>query len=412
MRDDYKLPPIEVEKVYSSLSQTIDWGLNQLNIPGIWSASTGRDVLIGVIDTGWPDHPDIGDNAIKGKSFVNNESIEDQHGHQTHCVGIICAKNNNSGMVGVAPDSKCLCVKGLSNSGSGSSAGIAESIEYCISKGVDIISLSLGGPSPSPKIQAAIRKAYLKNIPVVCAAGNSGLSGVNYPAAFEECIAVGAFDKNNKIAYFSSIGKQVEIAAPGVSIYSTYKNKSYARLSGTSMACPFVAGVIGLLISKAKSENKTLTVKEIRELISKEADDMGLEGRDFAWGHGIIDADGMILNTPDPKPKPKPDPKPEPKPEPKPDPKPEPKPDPKPEPKPEPKPDPKPEPKPEPERKNWLKRNISWVVFGLFLVCFLSLFLFFMYRDKENHKEALPYINEYGEVDWDAKYLYDKSQNK
>ena len=129
-------------------------------------------------------------------------------------------------MVGVAPDSKCLCVKGLSNSGSGSSSSVASAINYCIDSKVDIISMSLGSSSPKEAISLAVKRAYQANIAVICAAGNSGIAGVNYPAAFQECIAVGAFGKSKKIAYFSSRGHQVEIAAPGVNILSTYTNQS------------------------------------------------------------------------------------------------------------------------------------------------------------------------------------------
>ena len=423
MSSEFKLPPIKVEEVFSTSSQTIDWGVNQLNIPKIWESTTGKDVVIGVIDTGMPNHKDIGDNAIEGKSFIAGETIEDKHGHQTHCVGIICAKNNSEGMVGVAPDSKCLCVKGLSNSGSSSADSVASAIHYCIDSKVDIISMSLGGPSPKQSIHLAIKRAYESNIPVICAAGNSGIAGVNYPAAFQESIAVGAFDEKKKIAYFSSKGFQVEVAAPGVKILSTYINQSYSKLSGTSMACPFVAGVVALLISKLKSEGKSYTVDGIRDLLKIHADDAGPEGKDWSFGHGIIDADGMIIGTPDPKkpepkpnPEPKPDPEPDPKPEPKPDPKPEPKPDPKPDPKPEPEPDPKPNPKPDPKPdpkpepipnpvqiiKKFFLKNLAWIFCSLLLIIILIIGSCMYFSGGE--KDRPEWIDESGEVDWDKKF--------
>lgn len=391
-KDNFKLPPFEIEETFSSLSQTKDWGLINLNIPSIWSKTKGGGIIIGVIDTGMPYHPDIGNNAIEGKSFIKNESIEDKNGHQTHCVGIISAKNNEYGMVGVAPDSKCLCVKALSNKGSGSSKGVADAIKYCISKDVDIISMSLGASTPSPEIQSAVRDAYRKNIPVVCAAGNNGFSGVSYPAAFDECIAVAAYSQNNKIAYFSSRGKQVEIAAPGVSIFSTYKNKTYAKLSGTSMACPFVSGVIALILSLYKKQNKKITVNEIRDLLQNNADDMGDIGKDSDWGYGIIDADGMLLNTPD-KPNPEPEPEPEPKPTPK--------------PKPEPEPEPEPKPKPEPiEQPSFWRKNVAWIVCISFLI--LALIYWGFQKFGEVEIPPPPYINQDGSVDWDKKYEMDK----
>ena len=299
MRDEVNLYPVKIEKVFTSLSEAIDWGLSKFKIPELWKTSRGKDVVVGVIDTGWPNHQDIGDNAIKGKNFTSDESIEDKNGHQTHCVGIISAKNNNAGVVGVAPDSKCLCVKALNDSGSGSNLGIARAIHYCIDSKVDIINMSLGSTIPSFEVRSAVKRAYDNNIPVVCAAGNIGESGVNYPAAFDECIAVGAFNKLNKIADFSSKGMELDIAAPGVDILSTYSQNSYAVLSGTSMACPFVSGVLALLISKFKAQGIPYTIDDIKKIILTEADDMGDEGLDASWGYGMIDPDGMIINAPE-----------------------------------------------------------------------------------------------------------------
>jgi subtilisin family serine protease len=432
MSDEFKLPPIKVEEVLSTFSQTTDWGLSQLNIPKIWETTTGKGITIGVIDTGMPNHKDIGDNAIEGKSFIDGETIEDKHGHQTHCVGIISAKNNSEGMVGVAPDSKCLCVKGLSNSGSGSSSSVASAINYCIDSKVDIISMSLGSSSPKEAISLAVKRAYQANIAVICAAGNSGIAGVNYPAAFQECIAVGAFGKSKKIAYFSSRGHQVEIAAPGVNILSTYTNQSYSKLSGTSMACPFVAGVVALLMSKLKSEGKSYTVTEIRNLLKTHADDAGVKGKDWSFGHGIVDADGMIIDTPDPKkptPKPKPEPKPEPKPTPKPKPAPKPKPTPKPTPKPKPKPTPNPKPAPEPKPtpepdpapkpkpgprpviKDFFLKNLAWIccLIVFVIICTLGFFVYFSEEEEEYNPE---WLNENGEVDWDMKFELESKTKK
>ena len=137
---DIELPPFKIEKIMSSLSQSSGWGVKELNIPSIWKETTGEGVTIGVIDTGLPQHEDIGDNAVKGRSFIKGQDIFDRNGHQTHCVGIISAKNNTQGMVGVAPSAKCLCVKGLSDQGSGSYQAIADAINYCVKQEVDLIS--------------------------------------------------------------------------------------------------------------------------------------------------------------------------------------------------------------------------------------------------------------------------------
>ena len=161
-KDITRLPKFTVEEVVSSFSQVNGWGIKKLNIPDVWRKYQGENVKIAVIDTGFPVHQDIGSNAIKGISCIDGESIEDLHGHQTHCVGIISAKNNEFGMVGVAPKSRCLCIKGLSNSGRGSHLSLKSALQYCLEQDVDIISLSLGSPSPSPQVYDVIKKIHKK----------------------------------------------------------------------------------------------------------------------------------------------------------------------------------------------------------------------------------------------------------
>ena len=127
MRDEISLPPIVIEEVLTTQSQTADWSVNQFELQKIWKqfpATKGRGVTIGVIDTGVPRHVDLQGNVIAGKNFIPGQDEFDNHGHQTHCVGIICAKDNSIGTVGVAPEAKCLCVKALSDTGSGSYSGL------------------------------------------------------------------------------------------------------------------------------------------------------------------------------------------------------------------------------------------------------------------------------------------------
>jgi len=299
-REKTTLPSYEVNEEISALSQVIDWGLKQLNVPAAWSITRGGGITAMVIDTGHPIHPDIGDNAIEGKNFIPGEPLEDENGHQSHCTGIICAKDNDTGMVGVAPEAKCISVKALAKSGSGSYLGLADALDYAIEVKPDVISMSLGGSGPSPDLESRIKKLYEMNIPVVCAAGNTGDGGVNWPAAYDETIAVAAYDKYGNVANFSSKGDKVEWAAPGVNIYSTFLNDGYASLSGTSMACPFITGVICLMLAKHKKQeestgmNDCKTVEEIREHLMKYTNDKGDVGHDNSWGYGVIDVEKLI----------------------------------------------------------------------------------------------------------------------
>ena len=386
MRTRTTLPPVEVTDIMHILSQKQGWGWTQLNIPKVWQQTKGQDITIGVIDTGVPQHDDLDSNVLEGLNCIPGQDQYDNHGHQTHCVGIIAAENNSTGMVGVAPKARCLCIKGLSDSGSGTYGGLIRALEYCLetrhdgTKRVDIVSMSLGGRTPSSQMEQVINKLVEAGIPVICAAGNDGVGGVNYPAAYDNTIAVAAYDKNGDIASFSSRGKQVDFAKPGVDVYSTYLNGSYAMMSGTSMATPFMAGVVALLMSKLKSQNKSKTVKQIKELLIKRSDDKGITGKDSNWGYGVVDVESLILGD---KPKPTPEPTPKPTPEPT----------------PKPTPEPTPKPVPEPVRK---KNNIAWIVLGVFVV--LAGVVGLSQCDEQIDIPEPPYIDENGNVDWDKKF--------
>ena len=399
------LPHFTVEKELQASFQQVDWGLKQLKIPEIWKTTQGEGVTVLVIDTGHPVHFDLSKNCIEGKNFIPNEGIEDLNGHHTHCAGIICAMNNETGMVGVAPKSKCISVKALSKSGSGSYDGLAKALAYAVECKPDIVSMSLGGSSPSKAIHDQIKKLHELNIPVVCAAGNSGDGGVNYPAAYPETISVAAYDKNGKVARFSSKGDMVDWSAPGVAIYSTYLNNSFARLSGTSMACPFLAGSIALMLSHYKKQGVSPTIEFIKNTLLKYTVDQGEVGKDQSWGYGILDINNFFKNLNPPKPEPTPTPNPPPSPSPKPEPSPRPKPTPIPD-IPHPYPDPKP-----PKRKpkdNWFKKNIAWIVFGAFVAVAGILFLLSKCSEDNFEIPNPPFIDENGDVDWDKKFEFDQ----
>jgi subtilisin len=419
MREATNLPEFKIDTRIRALAQVIDWGLNQFNVPETWKVTQGEGITAMIIDTGHPAHPDLGDNVIKGKTFIRSETIMDQNGHHTHCAGIICAKNNEEGMVGVAPKTKCISVKALDKNGSGSYQTLAQALDYAIEIKPDVVSMSLGGNKPSSQIESRIKKLCSMNIPVVCAAGNTGEGGVNWPAAYDETIAVAAFSQSGDIAKFSSRGKQVEWAAPGVQIYSTFLNNRYAKLSGTSMACPFITGVICLMLSKHKKQQKEgmrndcKTVAGIREHLLKYSKDRGVIGKDNLWGYGTIDVESLILEKEKIQ-KPKPEPKPEPKPDPKPIPqKPKPPQKPpvlKPEPEPEPKPRPKPEPdipKPYPDRnspKYESRKNLYlWGGISILVIVLLGIIVY-LNNKLEDNNIYVPHINENGDVDFDGKF--------
>ncbi len=310
-----KLPPFVVKHVVATLSQTTDWGLLNLNVPTTWTISAGKGITVLIIDTGCPVvksngeiivHPDLQGNidVSKCKSFIPDEGIEDLQGHSSHCCGIVGAKNNAIGCVGYAPECTIVTYKGLDKNGSGSMDQIVAALNYAadILK-PDLISMSLGSTVPYAKMHEAIKRLYDMNIPIIAAGGNGGVAeGVNYPGNYDEVVTIGAYDKRNNIADFSAVGEGIDFAFPGVEIYSTYLNNSYAKLSGTSMATPAAAGIVALLLSKHKKQeadtgkNDCKTVDQIKEHLKKYAIDVGPKGKDKWFGYGIVDVSKMILS--------------------------------------------------------------------------------------------------------------------
>ena len=411
MEEKTKLPEFEINETMNSLSQVIDWGLKQLNVPATWSITRGEGITAMVIDTGHPVHSDIGDNAIEGKNCIPGEPLEDENGHHTHCTGIICAKHNETGMVGVAPEAKCISVKALAKNGSGSYQGLADALDYAIEMKPDVVSMSLGGSAPSPILESRIKKLYSMNIPVVCAAGNTGDGGVNWPAAYDETIAIAAYDKYGNVASFSSKGDTVEWAAPGVNIYSTFLNNGYASLSGTSMACPFITGVICLMLAKHKKQeeatgmNDCKTIEQIREHLLKYTKDRGSKGWDNSWGYGIIDVEKLIGGVDEEEPVKEEPPVEEPVEEEPPLPKPPPPPV-----EEEPLPPPPPpveepveeEPPVETPEK---KKNTLWIVVGIVAVITI-VGVALVLNGKVDIPEP-PYFDDNGEINWDEKFKHD-----
>jgi subtilisin family serine protease len=307
-----KLPPFTVTRVASTLSQSMGWQITNTRVPNTWNITKGENIRICIIDTGCPItkkngmfhlHPDLvgSVDVDNSKSFVPDEGIEDLNGHSTHCCGIIAAQNNSIGMVGVAPKATIITYKALNKDGMGGMNQISDALECALKNKFDIISMSLGCPIGDDRMHDLVKKLFTLNVVLVGAAGNDGVDApVNYPAAYPEYIAVGAYDKTDSLADFSCTGPELTIAAPGVDIYSTYLNDSYAVLSGTSMATPFMAGTIALLKSKHQKqleltgEDDCVTVDQVKEHIKKYATDKGIIGRDTYWGYGIIDVDKLI----------------------------------------------------------------------------------------------------------------------
>lgn len=240
-----------------------------------WDAMKGSpNVVIAIIDTGVSkDHEDLATKLVPGYDFVNDDADpDDDNGHGTHCAGIAAAiTNNGKGGAGMAPGCSVMPVKVLSGAGSGAYDWIINGITFAANNGAHVLSMSLGGGGASNGMQDALKAAIAKGALPIAAAGNHGTTQLFYPAAYPECIAVANTDKNDVRNPSSAYGDWVDVAAPGTDIYSTFPGNSYGYSTGTSMACPNVAGLAGLI----KSAWPTATVAQLRAQIENNCDPVG-----------------------------------------------------------------------------------------------------------------------------------------
>jgi len=299
-----------------------------IQAPLAWGATTGSPgVVVAVVDSGVDySHPDLASNIwtnpgeiagngidddgngyiddTKGWNFVDkNNNPMDDNGHGTHCAGTIAAVGNNGiGIAGVTWKCKIMPLKFLNSQGNGYISDAIAAILYANQKGVPIISLSWGGLQ-SQSLKDAIDAS---SAVVVCAAGNTGVNADNnpiYPAAYtsSNVISVAATDYNDKLASFSNYGTQsVDLAAPGVSIYSTAPSGGYKFMNGTSMATPYVSGVAALI----KSQNPSMTGAQIKSRILSNCDILSSLSGKVATSGRLNAAKALGISNPTPTPTP------------------------------------------------------------------------------------------------------------
>ncbi|MBO9681295.1 MAG: S8 family serine peptidase [Flavisolibacter sp.] len=303
----YAVPRLQAntkKKKASSIHDADDftWGTQAIKLSN--SKFTGKGINVAVLDTGLNlSHPDFSRfNTIQNKSFVRGQAVEDKNGHGTHCCGIsVGAINKKTGQrYGVAMNANLFVGKVLSNAGSGYDSGIIAGLEWAIQNKCRVISMSLGsevqpGETYSPAYERIAKTALRNNCLIVAAAGNESqrqfglIKPVGHPANCPSILSVAAIDSDLKIAYFSCgginpDGGQVDVAAPGVDIYSSWKGKKHLTISGTSMATPFVAGLAALY---AEAYPKA-TASDIWMMLSQYAMRLNLLSSDV--GTGLVQA--------------------------------------------------------------------------------------------------------------------------
>ena len=298
------------------------WGLDTINAYEAWDITRGEhEVVVAVLDTGidW-NHPDIAANiwndsdGYHGFNFIDDNNLPmddninayDESGtwlpnqytyHGTHVAGVVGAVINNAiGVAGMA-QVRLMAVKVMNDSGEGTDAMVASGIYYAVQNNAQIITMSLGVDGASTSLRNAVDYASREGCVMVAAAGNSGSSYVSYPAAYPQVIAVGATDSTDRLASFSNYGLNLDVMAPGVSIYSTQGGgANYQYLSGTSTAAPYVAGTAALMLSI----NPALTPVDIGDFLNSSARDISRTGYDTMTGWGIVDAFGAVESVAEP----------------------------------------------------------------------------------------------------------------
>lgn len=276
-------------------AEVLPWGVDRIDAEQAWAITGADTIKVAVIDTGIDlSHPDLKENVKGGYNAIRPDRLpNDDNGHGTHVAGIIGGLDNNIGVVGVGPQIDLYAVKSLNRNGSGYLSDIIEGIDWSIANGIQVINMSLGTNSNVQSFHDAIIRANQAGIIQVAAAGNDG-AAVDYPAAYTEVIAVSAIDSAGNIPSWSSRGSEVDFAAPGVNVYSTYKGQTYKTLNGTSMASPHVAGTAALVLSVPErcdaDLSGTCSPSEVAQQLAATAEDLGIVGYDPLYGNGLINA--------------------------------------------------------------------------------------------------------------------------
>ena len=269
---------------------------------GLSAFSASGGATIGLVDTGIAaNHEDLAGKvaicagvrsfglSLLGIPLLDDPTIvsgrcADDNGHGTHVAGIAAARANNGlGIAGVAFNSPLAVCKALNSAGAGTLVAIANCIAYLSGQGVKIISMSLGGPG-SQTLAGAVAGAVARGALIIAAAGNDGTAMLNFPAAYPQVVSVAAVDRFGRRAPFSNANADVEVAAPGVDIMSTWSDGGYRTESGTSMAAPFVAGVAALIAGRDPAGGAPAW----RARLTSAVDDLGAPGRDPQFGFGRV----------------------------------------------------------------------------------------------------------------------------
>ena len=282
------------------------WGVDRIDAEHVWGGAedaidvaaelnSGAGIDVAIIDSCIDlEHPDLANNIKGDVTFVDGTANGDyDNGHGSHVAGIVAALDNGEGVIGVAPKANLYAVKVLNKYNGGYFSDVVAGIEWAAGLNggtkVDVINMSLETGVDSQTLRDAVAAAYGAGVLLVASAGNGGTCAggedtVKYPGRYPQVMAVTATDSSDGRPCFASTGADVELAAPGDAIYSTYKDGRYSTLSGGSMASPHVAGTAALVWAAYPGWSHD----EVRAHLQGTAEDIGLPAT--GMGHGLVDA--------------------------------------------------------------------------------------------------------------------------
>ncbi|MFN0112854.1 MAG: S8 family peptidase [Blastocatellia bacterium] len=284
------------------------------NLDNRWRQLGGRGVKIAVLDTGIDlGHPALLANIRDYANFANgtvNSDVSDQEGHGTMVAGVIAAQSFKRSIVGIAPEAGLYIGKVTHQNSGGNSDSLRAGIEWARQKGVHIINISLGADAPLEAVHQEIKAARNDGIFVICAAGNDGTSeGLDFPARYDECISVGAVTRNRNrweisTGVGSSVGHELDIVAVGHLVRSTFPrnldSSGESVRSGTSLAAPFVTGVLALALAKHRilgGQTEIINLRNVLGHLLRTAIDLGPVGPDPEFGFGLIDPERFLAEA-------------------------------------------------------------------------------------------------------------------
>lgn len=265
------------------------WHLSALKVADAQKISQGDGITVAVPDSGVSFHQDLQGNLLAGTDVIaggNGDGRDDRDGHGTGMAGLIAAHGTgDEGAVGIAPRAKILPILCSPPGRDGDTDALATAIDFAVSRGVDVISISIVGGA-SARLQQAVSAALMADVVVVAAAGRaSGTQIVGYPARHPGVVAVGGIGRDGSHADISATGPEIDVVAPAVDIYSTSINGKYRKGTGTSDAAAIVAGAAALI----RSKYPYLPAQEVAHRLKATAVDKGPPGRDDEYGYGVID---------------------------------------------------------------------------------------------------------------------------